>query len=80
MCHTTIGCLAAILPLSIAIWLVILATILGWFLGACVFLFVTGWRIDKRHNIEIHHKPTIMSDDTHVWHAKIHSHTPTDID
>lgn len=32
--------------------------------------------LHRGHNIEIHPHPTIDKDGTHVWHARIISHTP----
>lgn len=36
--------------------------------------------LHRGHNIEIHPRPTIDSDGTHVWHAKVVSHTPKHIE
>lgn len=35
--------------------------------------------LHRGHNIEIHPHPTIDKDGTHVWHARIISHTPTKV-
>lgn len=36
--------------------------------------------LHRGHNIEIHPHPTIDKDGTHVWHAKVVSHTPKHIE
>lgn len=36
--------------------------------------------LHRGHNIEIHPHPTIDTDGTHVWHAKVVSHTPKHIE
>lgn len=36
--------------------------------------------LHRGHNIEIHPHPTVNKDGTHVWHARIISHTPSKID
>lgn len=36
--------------------------------------------LHRGHNIEIHPNPTIDHDGTHVWHAKVVSHTPKHIE
>lgn len=36
--------------------------------------------LHRGHNIEIDHKPTKMANDSYMWHAKIVSHKPVDIE
>jgi hypothetical protein len=36
--------------------------------------------LHRGHNIEIHHTPTKLADDTYMWHAKVVSHTPQNLD
>ena len=53
MPRTVLENLLVMAPQVIAIWILILLTVLGLFLGACAFLLVTGWRIDKRHKASL---------------------------
>lgn len=36
--------------------------------------------LHRGHNIEIHKHPTVLKDGTHIWHAKVISHTPDKIE
>ena len=47
---TVLENLLVMAPQATAIGILILVAVLGLFLGACAFLIVTGWKIDKRHN------------------------------
>ena len=45
--RTVLENLLVMAPQATAIGILILVAMLGLFLGACAFLFVTGWRIGK---------------------------------
>lgn len=52
MPRTVLEHLLVMAPQATAIGILILVGVLGLFLGACAFLIVTGWRIDKRPNVK----------------------------
>ena len=53
MPRTVLENLLVMEPQATAIGILILVAVLGLFLGACAYLLVTGWRIGKRHNVEV---------------------------
>ena len=53
MLHTVLENLQVMAPQAIAILLLILALVPGFLLGACVFLWVNGWRPMKKPNVEL---------------------------
>lgn len=36
--------------------------------------------LHRGHNLEIHHRPTVDPDGTHIWHARIIGHSPSSIE
>lgn len=35
--------------------------------------------LHRGHNLEIHHRPTVEPDGTHVWHARVIGHSPAEV-